>query len=168
MAFDSFLDLYDSNNKALEGESIDSHHSKMLQIKTFNFGNEHPTEIGLGTGNSSGKTKFIELNIDINQSKASPTLFLWSCTGEHLQKGILYVRKNGGKPQDFMIITMTGLFVTKFTTTAADGADAMQESVSFAYTSIQYEYHQQDEKGAVSKTAFKAGWDQKKNDTYQA
>ena len=58
MAFDCFLELYDSKGKPIEGESIDKTHSKKLQVKSYNFGVEHPVESGLGTGMASGKPKW--------------------------------------------------------------------------------------------------------------
>ena len=166
MAFDAFLELYDSKNKVVEGESMDKQHSKKLQVKSFSFGAEHPVSGDLGTGMASGKVKLKEFTIEYNQCKASPTLYKFTCTGEHCQKAILYVRKAGSTQQDFTIWTFTGLFVTNFESSGADGADAMTEKASFAVTGQHYEYRQQDDKGQVSKTGIKAGWDVKKNDEF--
>ncbi|HEY4328616.1 MAG TPA: type VI secretion system tube protein Hcp [Phycisphaerae bacterium] len=166
MAFDSFLELYDSKGKAIEGESIDKVHSKKLQVKSYSFGLEHPVEAGLGTGMASGKTKMLEFEVELLQSKGSPVLFELGATGDHLSKAILYTRKAGSTQQDYCIWTFIQLFVTGFTVSAGDGADAMVEKIKFAYTGLHYEYRQQDEKGAVSKSGIKAGWDVKKNDKF--
>ncbi len=166
MEFDAFLDLYDHTGKVLEAESIDKQHPKMLQVTEFGFAVTHPVDAGVGTGMASGKTVFEDLEVTLLQSKASPTLFQWACTGEHLQKGILYVRKAGSTQQDYMIVHLADCFVTKVSVKAAGGAGAMTETVTFATTAIQYEYHQQDEKGQVSKTAHKGGFHLKKNDVF--
>lgn len=166
MAFDSFLELYDSKGKAIEGESIDKQHSKKLQVKSFSFGVEHPVSAGLGTGMASGKTDFKEFEVEILQSKASPILYEMSCTGDHLSKAILYIRKAGTTPQDFTIWTFIELFVTAFDSTGSDGAEGMVEKLKFKYTGLHYEYRQQNEKGEVSKSGVKSGWNVKKNDKF--
>ena len=166
MAFDAFLELYDSKGKAIEGESIDKQHSKKLQVKSFSFGVEHPVESSLGTGMASGKVKMKEFQVEILQSKGSPVMYECSCTGDHLQKAILYVRKAGSSQQDYTIWTFLELFITGFEVSASDGADSMVEKISFAYTGLHYEYRQQDEKGQVSKSGIKAGWNVKKNDKF--
>ena len=166
MAFDSFLELFDSKGKAIEGESIDKTHSKKLQVKSFTFGVEHPVESGLGTGMASGKTKMKEFEVEVLQSKGSPIMYELSCTGDHLSKAILYVRKAGSTQQDYTIWTFVELFITGFDVSCGDGADAMVEKIKFAYTGLQYEYRQQDEKGQVSKSGIKSGWNVKKNDKF--
>ena len=74
------------------------------------------------------------------------------------------VRKAAAQ-QDYTIWTFIELFVTNFTSSTADGADAMIEKPA-AYTGLHYEYRQQDEKGSVSKSGIKAGWNVKKNDKF--
>jgi len=163
---DAFLELYDSKGKLIEGETIDDQHSKKLQVISYSFGVEHEVDASIGTGTASGKTKMKEFEVEIYQSKASPTLFGASCTGDHLEKAILYIRKAGSNPQDFTIWTFIHLFVTGFDTKAASGAEGMTETIKFAYEALHYEYRQQNEKGEVSKSGVKYGWNQKKNKTH--
>lgn len=161
MAVDAFLDMYDSKGSKIEGESFDKHHEKKLQIRNFSFAVEmkHSAETGSGLG--AGKVELKAFSFEVANSKASPVLFKYCCNGEHLQKAILYVRKAGGTQQDYYVWNFKELLITNFELNCSED---ITEKITFAYTGIHTEYRLQDQKGAVTKTGVKAGWDGKTND----
>ena len=165
MAVDAFLEILDSGGTAIEGESKDSAHEKLLQIRNFEFGVSMKADPTVGSGLGGGKAEFKEFTFDVDNSKASPVLFRYCCNGEHCQKAVLYVRKPGGKQQDYYIWTFKELSITNFGISCSEN---IVEKISFLYTALACEYRVQDQKGQIAKSGLKAGWDVKLNSEYTA
>lgn len=157
---DAFLEIVDSAGNAIEGESGDDKHGKLLQISNFGFGVEMTSSASTGQGLGAGKAMLKTFSFDVANSKASPVLFKYTCNGDHCQKATLYIRKAGGTQQDYYIWNFKELLLVGFELSC--GEDIV-EKVTFAYTGVSCEYRTQDQKGQVSKSGLKAGWDVKKN-----
>jgi type VI secretion system secreted protein Hcp len=158
---DAFLEIIDSKGAAIAGESLDKQHPNLLQIANFSFGTEMAHSASTGTGLGAGKVSLKTFTFEVSNSKASPVLMKYCCSGDHCQKATLYVRKAGSGQQDYYIWTFKELLITGFELNCS--VDIV-EKVTFAYTGIHCEYRQQDQKGQVSKSGVKGGWDIKKND----
>jgi type VI secretion system secreted protein Hcp len=163
MAVDAFLEIVDSNGATIEGESLDAQHKNLLQIRNFSFAIEMPASPDTGTGLGAGKVNLKVFSFEVANSKASPILFKYCCNGDHCQKATLYVRKAGSKQQDYYKWYFKELLITGFDLSCSED---ITEKVSFAYTGIAVEYHQQDQKGQVSSSSINAGWDAKANDAW--
>jgi type VI secretion system secreted protein Hcp len=142
---DAFLEINDQSGK-IKGESLDKDHSGLLQIQNFTFGVEMATSAGTGTGLGAGKAMPKVFEFEVSNSTASPVLFKHVCSGEHCKDATLYIRKAGGKPQDYYIWKFTTLLITKFDLVCSDN---IVERVAFSYEQIECEYKPQDSKGAL-------------------
>ena len=159
---DAFLEIIDQQGK-IKGESKDDTHKEKIQIQNFSFGVELSASPTVGTGLGAGKAVLKEFEFEVNASTASPTLFQHCCEGHHCKSATLFVRKAGGKPQDFYVWKFTDLVFTKFEHTCSDD---IVEKIAFAYTQVACEYKPQKEDGSLG-SGLKGGWDQKVNKVWQ-
>lgn len=156
---DAFLEIKDKAGP-IKSESKDKAHPELMQIQNFHWGVKMAATSTIGTGLGAGKAMPGEFEFEVSSSKASPTLFGHCCSGEHCASATLYVRKAGGKPQDFYIWKFTDLIITKF---QVDCMDDMLEKIAFSYTKIECEYKPQKNDGSLD-SGVKAAWDVKAND----
>jgi type VI secretion system secreted protein Hcp len=145
----------------IQGESTDSKHPNTIEVESFSGGATNTGSFGSGTGGGgAGKVNLQDVHFTAQVSKASPNLFAACAAGKHISKATLYVRKQGGKQEDYMTVKLTKVLVTSYQVGA--GAPIAQESFSLNYAKIEFEYKPQDEKGSLgAKVA--GGWDLEKN-----
>lgn len=161
---DAFLEIIDSSGNAIAGESLDSKHKNLLQIRDFSFGVTMKASVETGTGLGAGKCEMKEFEFTVSNSKASPTLLEYCCNGDHCQKATLYIRKATGKQDDYYIWTFKELIITNFGLSCSED---IGEKINFAYTAIACEYKQQKQDGSLM-AGVKAGWDAKENQPFTA
>jgi len=159
---DAFLEINDQNGK-IKGESIDDAHKELLQIQNFSFGVEMAASASIGTGLGAGKAQHKYFEFEVSNSTASPILFQHVCDGTHCKNATLYLRKAGGKPQDYYIWKFTDLIITKFEVSCSDD---ILEKIAFSYTQIACEYKPQKNDGSLG-SGLKGGWDVKVNKPWQ-
>lgn len=157
MATDMFLEL-----DGIKGEAQDKKHAGKIDIDAFSFGVHQSGTSGRGGGAGAGKADFQDLSITKKVDKSSPILMLACATGKHIAKATLFVRKAGGKQEEYYKIVMTDLLVSSFQNSGADGANVPMESVSLNYAKIEFEYFPQNADGTMGgKVA--SGYDLKTN-----
>ena len=79
--------------------------------------------------------------------KSSP-LLLQACTvGEHFEKAKLVVRKAGTTPLEYIIITLTKVLVTSYSTGGSGGEDRLTENVSLNFAEYKFDYVPQKDNG---------------------
>ena len=159
MAVDCFLEIVDVS-KAIPGETTDSVHSGLLQIRNFSFGVEATASAATGSGLGAGKAILKAFSFDVDNSIASPILYKYCCNGFHCKTATLYVRKAGGKPLDYYVWKFKDLIITGFELSCGE---EIVEKVTIAYTALYCEYKKQKQDGTLENTAYKAGWDVKIN-----
>lgn len=156
--FDAFLKI-----DGIEGESGDSKHGKEIQLESFSFGAQQAATAAVGGGMGAGKVHFHDVSCTHNVDKASPKLMLACATGQHIKKAVLSVRKAGGEQQDYLIVTMDDVMVSKFETGGqAEGNDLPSEQFSLNFSKINFEYKEQGADGSLKGTVA-AGYDVKAN-----
>jgi type VI secretion system secreted protein Hcp len=159
---DAFLEIVDQQGK-IKGESKDDTHKEKMQIQNFTFGVELSATPSIGTGLGAGKAMIKQFEFEVSNSTASPTLLQHCCDGTHCKSATLFIRKAGGKPQDYYIWKFTDLVITKFEISCSDD---IVEKIAFAYTQIACEYKPQKEDGSLG-SGLKGGWDVKVNKPWQ-
>jgi type VI secretion system secreted protein Hcp len=160
---DAFLEITDQSGK-VKGETLDKVHKEKLQIQNFSFGVEIQASSDTGTGLGAGKAVFKHFEFEVSNSTASPTLLQHCCDGTHCKDATLYIRKAGGKPQDYYIWKFIDLIITKFEIACTDD---IVEKIGFSYTKIACEYKPQKNDGSLG-SGLKGGWDRKENATWTA
>jgi type VI secretion system secreted protein Hcp len=156
---DAFLYLEDQKG-AVKGETKDKAHKDLIQVHDFSFGAAAAASVGTGTGLGAGKVMLHEFVFHVHASKASPVLFDDLCRGAHCPKATLFIRKAGGKPQDFYVWKFEDLICTGFELNCSDD---IIETVSFAYAKVSVSYSPQKADGSLD-SAVEASYDQKVND----
>jgi type VI secretion system secreted protein Hcp len=160
---DAFLEITDQKGK-IKGETLDSQHKGILQIHDFSFGVESAASAATGTGLGAGKAVPKVFEFKVANSTASPILFQYCCNGTHCKEATLFIRKAGGKPQDYYIWKFADLVITKFELACADD---IEETVAFTFTKVACEYKPQKADGSLD-SGLKGGWDVKGNADWTA
>jgi type VI secretion system secreted protein Hcp len=143
MAVDAFLKL-----GALKGESPVSGFEEQMQILAWSWGLSQTGTTHTGTGGGAGKVNVQDLSFTKFVDSASAPLILACCKGTHYDEGTLTLRKAGGDPLPYLIITLTDIIVTSVTTGGSHGEDQQSENVTLNFAAFKYAYQPQDNKGA--------------------
>lgn len=153
MAFDAYIKFQDKGGKDIEGEATDEKHNKWSEVLSLSWGLSNPATIGPGTGGAStGRPSASSLNIMKRTDKASATLASKLCIGEHLKEVQLELCKSTGKKEPYIKYKLTEVYVESIQWSAASGGDDFPtESLSLAFSKIEWEYHTQGKDGALAK-----------------
>jgi type VI secretion system secreted protein Hcp len=139
MAVDMFLKL-----DGIKGESVDAKHPNEIEVVSYSWG---VANSGDAAPRRRGKPHAAALNVNAHTSKASPSLFLHCCTGQHIASGILTARKAGEQPLDFLHIKMTDILISGYQT-GSNGNDLLPvETVSLEFAKLQIVYTPQSAAG---------------------
>ena len=163
MAFDTFLFL-----EGIDGESTAKIEnpplpSKPFEIFSWSFGSSNPSTVGSGKGGlSAGKVSVSTFNVMKKTEDASAQLFLNNCTGQHIPKGCIIMRKATGKDNKqatFLQYDFEEVMVDSIQWSgSAGGDDTPMESVSFAFAKVSIQNWLQGKDGKMAKGAG-ATWD---------
>ncbi|WP_175948286.1 Hcp family type VI secretion system effector [Burkholderia pyrrocinia] len=144
------------------GEATDEGHKDEIDVLRWGWSVQNTSSVRYGTGSGSGKATISDLRFDHHVDRASPILFKYAASGEHIDEAVLTVRKAGGKngPVEYLKITMKNVFVTHVSQSGG-GSDA-HESVTLSFSDFTQSYKQQDDKGA-GKAAVDSGYNFQEN-----
>jgi type VI secretion system secreted protein Hcp len=143
MAVDMFLKL-----DKIEGESRDSAHGKEIDILAWSWGASNSGSAHVGGGAGAGKANFQDISLTKYIDKATATLFDHVAHGTHIDSAILTVRKAGGTPLEYVIITMKECIITSVSTGGSGGEDRLTENITINFAEVALDYQPQDAKGA--------------------
>jgi type VI secretion system secreted protein Hcp len=135
---DMFLKL-----DGIEGESQDDKHKGEIQINGYNLGAANAGSAGANLGSSVGKARIQDISFSKYVDKSSPNLFINCCSGKPISTAVFTVRKAGEKPQEYMTITLTEVFVSSFSHIGSDNGGLPSESISLNFSKIKFEYKTQ-------------------------
>ena len=112
----------------------------------------------MGKGGGGGKANVNDISVTKFVDSASNALLQRVFDGDHMQKATLTVRKAGGTPLDYIIITMEDVMITSISTGGSGGEDRLTENVTLNFAKVKFSYVPQkaDGTGEASKDA---GWD---------
>ena len=147
MAFDAFIKI-----DGIEGESPDSKHGKEIQLLSFSFGADQPASSNIGGGGGTGKVNMHDLSVLHQVDKASPKLLVACCTGLHIKKAVLSVRKAGGDQLDYIVVTLEDVLVSSVQASGQSGDGSAMEQVHLNFTKINFEYKEQGADGSLKGT----------------
>lgn len=113
-----------------------------------------------GSGGDAGKATINDLGFVHQIDRASLNLMRYCLTGRHIPEAILYVRKAGGVPLDFLKITMGDVVITSVEPIC--GAGKYWEHVVLSFARVKQEYIVQSNIGGSAGTVT-AAFDIKEN-----
>src|SRR5215469_13888573 len=123
MAVDMFLEL----PEPIKGETIDKEYKSKnaIDILAWSFGMSNSGTFHQGSGGGAGKANVQDISVTKYVDKASAELMNACLTGAHLKEATLTVRKAGGKPLEYIKVTMTEVLVTSVSTGGSGGEDRL-------------------------------------------
>src|ERR671910_161910 len=110
MAVDMFLKI-----DGIDGESVDSKHSKWIEVLSFSWGISDGGRATNQPGklSSARKTQVSDFSIMKTLDKATPKLFHKCCEGEHVADVSLEVMRSGGEKQlEYLKIKLTDVLIS--------------------------------------------------------
>lgn len=157
MASDFLLEI-----DGIKGESQDSKYKETIELESFSWGASNAGSHGAGMGGGSGKVALQDLHCVSHVNKASPVLFLRCCTGEHITKAVLHVRKQGKEQQEYYKVTLENLLVSSYQSGDSTGGSLPTDQFSLNFTKIKFEYKIQNKDGSLG-AASTGTWNSKEN-----
>ena len=143
---DMFLKVDSSRSGAIKGEAKDAVHAGEIDVVGWSWGMRSASAMG-GSG-PAAKSSLEQLNIVKEVDSASTGLMSVMRNNDLVKKAVLSVRKAGGSPIDYFIVTIENGRITSYDVEAAGlGSETMLERVSFSFQKINVEYASQDDKG---------------------
>lgn len=140
---------------SIEGEADAIGFEKQMQIESFSFGASNSGSASQGTGMGVGRVSMQDFHFVVQNSKASPQLFLACAKGNHITQAILSCRKTGGdgSPFTYTKITFGDIVLSSFQTGGSNGSNILpMEQIAFNFSNITFEYFQQKADGTVALT----------------
>lgn len=107
MAVDMFLEL-----DGITGESVDAKHKDKIDVLGWGWGVSNTGKFHFGSGGGASRATAKVFAIKKHIDRASCALIQCVCTGKHVAKGSLIVRKAGGNPLEYLVFKFTDLFIT--------------------------------------------------------
>jgi type VI secretion system secreted protein Hcp len=143
---DMFLKLESARAGVVKGEAQDTAHGGEIDVVDWSWGMSSPQSLGSAGG--ALKTSLSELQIVKRVDVASTALMSVMRNNDQVKKAVLTVRKAGGNPVDFLIVTVQRGRITRYEvgSNSAEGPH-LTERMSIAFEEIDVEYREQDEKG---------------------
>jgi type VI secretion system secreted protein Hcp len=133
-AVDMFLKI-----DGINGESADAKHKGDSDVLSFSWGAASTANGKKGCIQDLSITKFVD--------SASPQLITNAATATPAANAVLTVRKAGGQPIEFFVVTMSNVKVASYALAASNIQDRLVESVSLTFDIMDGAYRVQDEKG---------------------
>ena|SRR3990172_8361155 len=156
-ASDYFLKI-----EGVPGESSDDKHRGEIEVESWSFGASQSGSMTMGGGGGAGKVSMQDFTFTKHVDKSSPKLFESLVTGQHLKEAKLVLRSAGGSQVEYLVITLSDVLVTSYSTGGSSGDDRPMESFSLNFSQIKMSYVEQDAKGSAG-AATEFGWDLKAN-----
>ncbi len=143
---DMFLYLETNRAGVVKGESVDASHPNEIQVLDWSWGMTSSHQVG-GAGTAT-RMALSELHIHKRADSATTALMSVMRTNDVVKKGVLSVRKAGGNPVDYLIITIERGRITSLDIRSdmSDGPHVI-EHLTFAFEKIEVVYVPQDDKG---------------------
>lgn len=163
MAVDMFLNIED---KKVKGESRDKTHKETIDVLSWSWGMSQSGSMHTGGGGGSGKANVQDLSLTKYIDRASPDLLKACCSGTHYKNAKLIVRKAGGNPLEYLIITMEGVLVSSVSTGGSGGEDRLTENVTLNFGKVKVQYQPQKEDGTKDGGVVEMGWNIAENVPY--
>jgi len=135
MAVDMFLKL-----TGINGEAKDSVHALEVDVLAWSWGASQSGTMHSG-GGAAVPGRFVQdVSITKYVDAASHALLQHICNGKHIPEAILTIRKAGGSPLEYIIITMKEVIVTSVSTGGSGGEDQLTENISLCFEKFDYSY----------------------------
>ena len=143
MAVDIFLKL-----DGIKGEAQDAKYKDEIDVLAWSWGASQSGTTHMGGGSGAGKVAVQDLSITKYIDKSSPTLFQHCCTGKHISKGELIVRKAGDKPLEYLKVELKDIIVSHVSMGGSGSEDRQTENITLNFREFHTKYAVQNKDGS--------------------
>jgi type VI secretion system secreted protein Hcp len=143
MAADMFLKL-----GTIKGESGDAKHGGEIEVLSWSWGMSQSASMHSNQGGGSGKVSVNDINITKYVDVASPTLMKMCAKGDHIEQGLLTVRKAGGTALEYLKINLTKVIISQVSTGGSGGEDRLTETINLNFQKVDFTYTPQNADGS--------------------
>jgi type VI secretion system secreted protein Hcp len=140
MAQDTFIKI-----NGCDGESQDAVHLNEIDVIGWRWKVSQDSTMMSGSGGGAGKATVSDLEFTHKLDRASPNLARYCFTGKHIDQVKLTVRKAGGVPFEYLMITMYDVVITQVE--PIGGGDECHEDVHLSFSTMKHEYFVQNAQG---------------------
>lgn len=154
MAIDAFLKI-----EGVKGESVDKAHKDEIDVLSWSWGMSQSGTMHSGPGGGAGKVSVQDLSVVKYVDRSSPALTQACCVGTHFDKAVLTLRKAGGEPLDYLVITLEEVLVTSVQTGGSAGEERLTQSITLNFAKFKESYQPQNAKGGKEGGAIETGFD---------
>ena len=144
---DMFFKAAGQRSGEILGESRDKQFTNQIDIVDWSWAMSAPTAVG---GSRTGRTLMEALRIVKRADRASTSLMSVMKTNELLTTAVLSVRKSGGTPLPYFVVTLGQARVTSYAVRSdisSDGAPTLTEELNLSFKTISIEYSAQGAQG---------------------
>jgi type VI secretion system secreted protein Hcp len=100
-----------------------------------------------GSGGGAGKCTVDDLILEHYIDRSTPNLVQHCLTGKHIESGVLVMRKAGGKPLEYLKITMGDVLVTEVKSVCNLNMRLPRERFRLSFARVSQEYVVQNAQG---------------------
>lgn len=141
------------------GESTDKSHLKEIDLIDWSWGLSATGSAHQGGGAGTGKVRVDDISLKKYVDSASHVLLDHICTGKHIDEIKLSIRKAGGVPLEYLVLTLNGALLTGVQTGGGGGAaDRLVETITVTFAKFKFAYQPQksdgSKDGGVKETSF--------------
>ena len=134
----------------IDGSSARKGHEKWIELQSWSWGESNAGSSGVGSGAGSGKVSMQDFHFTMEYGISSPKLFGACAVGQHIDAGVLHIRKAGGDQQVFVEWKFTDLLISSYQTGGSAGGNPLPtDQVSFNFTKLEMEYKPQKKDGTL-------------------
>ena len=132
----------------LKGESRDKVHKESIDVLSWSWGLSNSGSAHMGGGAGSGKVHVQDLSFTKYIDASSNALIDACCTGKHFKQATLIMRKAGGSPLEYVVITLDEVMIGAVSTGGSGGEDRLTESVTLHFAKFKFSYQPQKADGS--------------------
>ena len=153
MAVDMFLEL-----EGVKGESEDDKKKDAIHVLAWSWGMTQSATTHHGKGGGAGKVNVHDISVTKHVDKATPTLMKFCCSGKHVPKATLTVRKAGDKPLEYIKVSLEDIIIASVSSGGSNGSELLTEHVVLNFRQFKYEYIPQSKDGSGG-ASVEVAWD---------
>lgn len=147
----------------VKGESGDDKHSEWIEINSLSSGISQPASSAASQGGSKPEGRSVHSDIVVTKmyDASSPSLSLACAAGKRVDEVILELCRATGEKTCYLKITLKNGFISNWS--IGGGGDIPSETLSLAFTEVEWEYKQLNPDDFKEKTTIGHKWNLKTN-----
>lgn len=142
-ATDMFLKLGNTR-----GESQDAKHKGEIDVLAWSWG-ESNNAARVRRNGSAAPDCIQDLSLTKFVDRASPDIIMDAILGSNISEAILTMRRSGEGQQEYLVLKLSDVSVSSYSTGGAGGQDRLTENVSLHFLRMEGTYRQQQPDGSL-------------------